>query len=131
MGGAAAALRRIRLADSADVDAWLRLGRLAMEAKAPDVAEPFFAHAAAMQPGDAATRQQYGLALLVLGRFADAARELGEAARLNPRDPDTLSRLAYCEAKLGRSTDARVHALAALALDPKDPLAGQLLASLR
>src|SRR5207244_6697403 len=41
-GGAAAALRRIRPPDTADAGAWLRLGRLAMEAKAPDVAEPFF-----------------------------------------------------------------------------------------
>jgi Flp pilus assembly protein TadD len=129
--GAATALRRIRLADTAGADAWLRLGRLAMEAKTPDVAVPFFARAAAMQPGDAATRQQYGLALLVLNHFADAARELGEAARLNPRDPDTLSRLAYCELKLGQLAEARRHVLAALAIDPKDPLASQLIGILR
>ena len=131
LAGAAAALRRIRVADGAGADAWLRLGRLAMEARVPDVAEPLFAHAVALQPGDAATRQQYGLALLVLQRFADAARELGESARLDPRDPDTLSRLAYCELKLGRAADARQHARAALTIDPKDPLAGQLLAALR
>jgi Flp pilus assembly protein TadD len=84
-----------------------------------------------MQPGDAATRQQYGLNLLVLNRFEDAARELGEAARLNPRDVDTLSRLAYAELKLQRLDDARHHAEAALALNPQDPLAQQLVAILR
>jgi tetratricopeptide (TPR) repeat protein len=128
---AAAALRRIQPADSVGADTWLRLGRLAMEARAPDVAEPFFRHAAALQPADAATRQQYGLNLLVLNRFEDAARELSESARLNPRDADTLSRLAYAEAKLGRTADARQHALAALAIDPHDQLASQLLPLLR
>jgi tetratricopeptide (TPR) repeat protein/4-amino-4-deoxy-L-arabinose transferase-like glycosyltransferase len=128
---AAAALERIRLPDSADAEAWLRLGRMAMEAKSPGVAEPFFKRAAGMQPGDAATRQQYGLDLLVLDRFEDAARELGEAARLNPRDGDTLSRLAYVEAKIGRTAEARLHAQTALAINPNDPLAQQLAAMLR
>jgi Flp pilus assembly protein TadD len=104
---------------------------MAMEARAPDVAEPFFRHAAGMQPGDTATRQQYGLDLLVLNRFDEAARELGEAARLNPRDADTLSRLAYAEAKIGRTAEARLHAQAALAINPGDPLAQQLAALLR
>ena len=131
LSSAAAALRRIQPADSADAEAWLRLGRIAMEARAPEVAEPFFRHATAMQPAHAETRQQYGLNLLVLNRFADAARELSESARLNPRDADTLSRLAYAEAKLGRTADARQHALAALAVDPNDPLARQLLPLLR
>ncbi len=131
LSSATSALRRIQPADSADAESWLRLGRIAMEARAPEVAEPFFRHAAAMQPADAATRQQYGLNLLVLNRFADAARELSESARLNPRDADTLSRLAYAEAKLGRAADARQHALAALAIDPHDPLASQLLPLLR
>src|SRR5439155_26179226 len=100
-------------------------------AKAPDIAEPFFQHAAAMQPGDAAARQQYGLDLLVLNRFEDAARELGEAVRLDPRNADSLSRLAYAEARLGRTADARQHAHAALAIDPQQPLSRQLLIALR
>jgi tetratricopeptide (TPR) repeat protein len=128
---AVAAIRRITVTDDAPAGDWLNLGRLAMEAKAPDVAEPFFRQAAAMQPGDAATRQQYGLNLLVLSRFEDAARELGEAARLDPRDSDTLSRLAYCEVKLGRVDAARQHVGAALAANPDDPLARQLAAVLR
>ena len=80
-----------------------------------------------MQPGDAATRQQYGLNLLVLGRFDDAARELGRS-----RPPRSARRRLRCRTsptakpKLGRPADARAHAHAALAIDPADPLAQQL-----
>jgi Flp pilus assembly protein TadD len=101
-----------------------------MEARVPDVAEPFFRQAVAMQPEAAAARQQYGLALLVLDRFEDAARELGAAARVNPADADTLSRLAYAEYRLGRLDDARRHARATLAIDPNDRLARELTAAM-
>jgi tetratricopeptide (TPR) repeat protein len=120
---AAAALRRITPAESEDPEAWLRLGRLAAQAHAPDAGERFFRHAVQMRPDLAAARQQLGLNLLVLGRFDEAAGALAEAARLDPRDPDSLSHLAYCEYKLGRAADARAHALAALALNPGDELA--------
>ena len=129
--GAAAALGRIHLPEEAGVDTWLRAGRLAMEARAPLVAEPYFRRAVQLAPGLPAARQQYGLALLVLGRFEDAARELGEAVRLDPRDPDSLSHLAFCEARLDRIPDARAHAAAALAINPADPLARQLLIALK
>jgi tetratricopeptide (TPR) repeat protein len=119
----AAVIRRINPAASEDEEAWLRLGRLAAQVRAPDVAEPFFRHAAGMRPDLAAVRQQFGLNLLVLGKLDEAARELAEAVRLDPRDPDSLSHLAYCEFKLGRTGDARVHAFAALGLNPDDELA--------
>lgn len=125
---AVAALRRIPAGD--DPDAWLRAGRMAVEAKAPGVAEPFFRKALELR-SDAAAHQQLGLDLLVLNRFDEAARELGEATKLDPRDADTLSRLAYCEIKLGRLDDARTHVMAALAIDPSDPLARQLAAALQ
>jgi tetratricopeptide (TPR) repeat protein len=120
---AAAAIRRITPAESEDAEAWLRLGRLAAQVRAPDVADPFFRRAVAMRPDLAAARQQFGLNLLVLGRIDEAAKELAEAVRLDPRDPDSLSHLAYCDYKLGRPADARAHALAALALNPDDDLA--------
>ncbi len=129
--GAAAVIRRINPSESWDAESWLRLGRLAMEVRAPDVAERFFRHAVEMTPGDAGAHQQYGLNLLLLARFGEAARELGEAVRLNPRDPDSLSHLAYCEAKLGRTADARAHAAEALAVNPNDQLARQLTGILR
>jgi tetratricopeptide (TPR) repeat protein len=129
--GAALVIRRINPAEKDDVEVWLRLGRLAMGVKAPDVAEPFFRHATEMRPDLARARQQYGLNLLVAGRFDEALRELSEAVRLDPRDPDSLSHLAYVEAKLGRRAEARAHAEAALAIDPNDQLARQLAAALR
>ena len=129
--GALAALKRITPADDGDPESWLRLGRVAMEVKAPEVAEPYFRRAVSIAPTNAGGRQQYGLNLLVLRRFDAAAQELAEAARLDPRDADTLAHLAYCEAQLGRAADARLHVSAALALDSNQPLARQLAAALR
>ena len=128
---AANVIRRIRLSDDADHEMWLRVGRLATEVKAPDVAEPFFRHGVSMRPDQASARQQYGLNLLVLGRFDEALRELSEAVRLDSRDPDSLAHLAYCELKLGRRAEALIHADAALALNPDDPLAKQVAAAVR
>ena len=118
-----AAIRRITPSVNDEAEAWLRLGRLAMAVRAPEVAEPYFRHAVEMQPEAGAARQQLGLNLLVLGKIEEAAIELGHAVRLDPREPDSLSHLAYCELKLGRVADARAHAQAALALNPGDELA--------
>jgi tetratricopeptide (TPR) repeat protein len=128
---AAQALQRINPGDKATAETWLRLGRIGMEAHAPEAAERFFRHAVEMRPDLASAHQQYGLNLVILGRFDDAARELSEAVRLDPRDPDSLSHLAYSEAKLGRMADARAHVEAALAIDPSNQLARQLMALLR
>jgi tetratricopeptide (TPR) repeat protein len=127
LAGAAAVVQRVRLSEREGVEAWLRLGRIAQQAREPGIAEPFFRHAAQLRPDLASARQQYGLNLLVLGRVEDAGRELREAVRLDPRDSDSLSGLAYCELKLGRIADARAHAAAALAINPADPLAGGIL----
>jgi tetratricopeptide (TPR) repeat protein len=125
--GAAAVVQRVQLSDAESVEAWLRLGRIAQQGREPGIAEPFFRRAAALRPDLASARQQYGLNLLVLGRTADAARELREAVRLDPRDSDSLSGLAYCEMQMGRLTEARALAAAALAINPGDPLAGGIL----
>jgi Flp pilus assembly protein TadD len=116
-------------AEDQDAEAWLRLGRLAARAKAPEVAEPYFRRAVEISPGQAGPRQQLGLNLAVLGRCDEAVRELSEATRLDPRDPDTLSHLAYCELKRGNIAVARAHAAAALSLDPANTLAGQVRAA--
>ena len=124
---AAAAVERITPAETDDVEAWLRLGRLASQSRAHAVAERFFRRAAEMRPDLAAARQQFGLNLLVLGRLEDANRELTEAVRLDPRNADSLSALAFSELRLGRAADARAHAAQALALNPGDPLARGIL----
>jgi 4-amino-4-deoxy-L-arabinose transferase-like glycosyltransferase len=123
-------IKRIR-PDPQDPDAFLRLGRLAAEVHAPDVAAPLFEHAVTLRPDDASARLQYGLDLLVLGRDADAVRELTVAVERDPRDAQSLSHLAYAEARLQRFDAARTHAQAAVAIDAADPLARQLLAALR
>ena len=129
--GAASVIRRVRFTDDTDQEMWLRAGRLAAEVQAPDAAEPFFRHAVEMRPDQPSAHQQYGLNLLVLGRYDDAARELTEAVRLDPRNADSLSHLAYCELKLGRLADASTHVAAALALNPNDPVARQVAAAVR
>jgi tetratricopeptide (TPR) repeat protein len=124
---AAAAIERITPAETDDVEAWLRLGRLASQSRAPAVAERFFRRAAEMRPDLAAARQQFGLNLLVLGRLDEAFGELSQAVRLEPRNADSLSALAFAELRLGRIADARAHAAAALAINPGDPLARGIL----
>jgi tetratricopeptide (TPR) repeat protein len=123
-------LRTLKPGPGDDVDTWLSLGRLAAEVKAPDVAEPFFRHAAGMAPESAEARQQFGFALLLLGRREDAARELLVAVGLDPRNVDSLANLGYCEMELGRIADARGHVAAALRLAPTQSLALQLQATL-
>jgi tetratricopeptide (TPR) repeat protein len=128
---AARVIARITPSDEDGVEVWLRLGRLAAEVKAPEVATPFFLRAAVMRPSLASARQQLGLNLLVLERFEEAARELSEAVDLDPRNADSLAHLAYCELKLGRLADARTHTEAALAVSPDHPLGSQLRSILR
>ena len=131
LAGAARVIRDITPDDTDDAEAWLTLGRLAMEVKAPAEAERFFRQAVAMQPSQASARVQYGLNLLVLDRCEAAIVELLEATRLDSKDPDSLAHLAYCEAKLGRLGDARSHAEAALVLDPSHALARQVSGVIR
>jgi tetratricopeptide (TPR) repeat protein len=129
--GAAGVVSRVKPGPDDDAEVWLRLGRLASEVKAPEVATPFFQHAVTMRPAQASARQQLGLNLLLLERFDDAARELSEAVRLDPRNADSLAHLAYCELKLGRLADARTHTEQALAVAPDQTLALQLRSILR
>ena len=128
--GAAAVqvLRKLTLPSNAEVDLWLGAGKLAGEAGAPDVAEPFFRGAVRAAPTLARAHQLLGLDLLVLRRYEEAAAEFGEAARLDGRNPDILASLAWCEQHLGRLTDAHAHAEAALRLDPTHELARRILA---
>jgi tetratricopeptide (TPR) repeat protein len=125
-------IKRIGLPqDESDPEAWLRLGRLATRAQAPDLAEGYFQRAVQMRPDLAGARQQYGLNLLVRRRYDDAARELAEAVRLDPRDADSLAHLAYCELQLGQTQAAIAHMEAALAVDAQHPVANQLRAAVR
>lgn len=128
--GAAKVIQRITPAPKDGSDIWLQIGRLASAVKAPDVAEPFFRRGAALAPGDAGARLQYGLNLLVLNRVEEAAREFDASVRLDPRDADALAHLAYCELVLGQRDSALRHAEAALALTPGHALASGVRAKI-
>jgi tetratricopeptide (TPR) repeat protein len=129
--GAAAVqvLRGVTLPSNGSADLWLDAGKLAAEAGAPDVAEPYFRRAVRAAPALARAHQLLALDLLVLRRYEEAAAEFGEAARLDGRNPDTLATLAWCEQHLGRLADAQAHAEAALRLDPTHELARRILAT--
>ena len=128
---AARALHDLTPDDRDDAEAWLKIGRLAMQVKAPAEAERFFRRAVEMRPDQASARVQYGLNLLVLGRCDAAIPELSIATRLDPKDADSFAHLAYCEVTVGRVADARAHADAALALDANHALARQVRAAVR
>jgi tetratricopeptide (TPR) repeat protein len=128
--GAVAALKAVIPVPEDNVETWLRIGRLAAEVKQPALAEPFFHHAVEMQPGLSSAHEQYGVTLVVLNRFDDAAREFTEAVRLDPKAADSHAYLALCDAKLGRIADARAHAEEALRLNPRSPIARQVLAAI-
>ena len=127
---AAAILPKIRMTEDATIEEWLTVGRLGMELKTPDAATPYFQKAVELGPGNADARLQLGVNLVVLKRFADAARELSEAVRLDPKAAPGFAYLAYSEQQLGRMDDARTHLRAALSLDPNDPVA-RALSSIR
>jgi tetratricopeptide (TPR) repeat protein len=131
LSAAARVIARIEPGPDADVEVWLKVGRLASGVKAAEVATRFFERAVAMRPQQASARQQLGLNLLLLGRIDEAAAQLSEAVRLDPRNADSLAHLAYCEVKLGRVDAARAHAEQALAAAPDHPLALQLRSILK
>jgi tetratricopeptide (TPR) repeat protein len=128
---AIAILPKIKMTDESSVHDWLTVGRLGMELRAPDQAAPYFQRAVALAPANADARLQFGVNLVVLKRFADAARELSEAVRLDPTSAPGFAYLAYSEQQLGRIDDARRHLGAALALDPHDPMAHSLAGTIR
>jgi tetratricopeptide (TPR) repeat protein len=128
---AIALLPKIKMTDESSVEDWLTVGRLGMELKAADAAAPFFLKATTMAPARADAHLQFGVCLVVIERFADAASELTEAVRLDPKNAAGLAYLAYAELQLGRLDQARTHLAAALALDPNDPMARQLVGTIK
>ena len=119
-------LERGFVAPTDDAEIWLSAGRSVTRGEGPAAAEPLFRHAVTLAPDRPAARQQYGLNLLLLERFPDAARELGEAVRLDASNADSLAHLAYAEIRLNRLEPARQHVAAALKADPAHDLARQL-----
>ncbi len=114
-------------ADTADV--WMSIGRLAGQAQAPDVGEPFLRRAVQMAPDLPSAHELLGMTLVELNRWDDADRELAAAVRLDPHAARAFAYLAACEAQLGRAAEAKADAQTALQLDPSSIVARQVLAA--
>ncbi|HEY6357127.1 MAG TPA: tetratricopeptide repeat protein, partial [Vicinamibacterales bacterium] len=114
-------------ADTAEV--WISIGRLAGEAQAPDVGEPFLRRAVQMAPDLSSAHELLGMTLVDLNRWDEADRELAAAVRLDPHAARAFAYLAACEAQLGRVAEAKADAQTALQLDPSSAIARQVLAA--
>jgi tetratricopeptide (TPR) repeat protein/TolB-like protein len=68
--------------------------------------------------GSGQTRNAYGYALLIAGRFAEAAREFEEYARLVPREPNPFDSLGDAYVLVGAPAKAVDAYSRALAIDP-------------
>jgi cytochrome c-type biogenesis protein CcmH len=95
-----------------DVDGWARLGRSYMVLNQPDKAEPAFAHAAKLKPGDIPLKQQYAEAIIAAAGGTDqppplAAVLLREVLEAEPQNSEALWYVGLAEAASGRPQAAR------------------------
>ena len=82
--GAIEVLRNIRPVRQEDGERWVSLGELAMQLRAPELAERFFAQAIATQPDLASAHFGLAAASAALGRLAEARVHLEDTLRLDP-----------------------------------------------
>lgn len=129
-GEAAARLAWLAALPNLDADSLVGVSDIAMQAGSHDVALRAIDRAIAQQPRVALLREKRGLALVMLGRLAEARAELEEARQLDPRSASICLNLAVLEAQEGRLDVARTLARAALQLRPDYPQARGLLATL-
>jgi len=73
------------------------IGRLLLQAGAPDNAAPVFAELVKNRPDDREAVVGYAQAEFELGNYVTAQANFARALRLNPDDPDIQSRLELCE----------------------------------
>jgi tetratricopeptide (TPR) repeat protein len=116
--------------EDTDAPTALALGDLALQVDDPDTAVRFLQDALRRFPEMAAAHESLGLALVRLGRAAEAIAALEAACRLDPSDPTAPYNLALLYARAGRLADARRFAQRALALDPASPHPRALLEEL-
>jgi len=93
-----AAVNRAMAEDSLDADAWLAAGWLLSLRGTPQdlaLAPEMLRRAVVFGPGNGLSHEQYGLALLRMGRFDDAEPELTRALELEPGDPDAMADLGW------------------------------------
>jgi tetratricopeptide (TPR) repeat protein len=74
----------------------------------------------AKRPENARARVDLGIALLDLGRIADAVAQFEAAVRLQPENPVAQLNLGNACLRLGRAAEALEHGEAAVRLDPRN-----------
>ena len=129
--GALQVLQGVRPANPKDADSWDTLGQLALQLESPPLAAAFFKEAADAAPRASKPRQDFGLAMAMMGRYPEAIASFEQAVLLDPSDPAAQLNLAVTYAEIGRKEDARAHAEEALRLKPDYERARQFLSALR
>lgn len=128
---AAATIEKIRITDDNTLEDLLNAGRLGMELRVPQHAAPLLQRAIEIAPTSADARLQFGVCLVVLGRYTEAQEVLTDAVRLNLKSAPAHAYLAYADQQLGRMDEARKHLGEALAIDPNDPVARLLAGTMK
>ena len=116
--------------EAAQVDTQVELGTLALRLEAPGAAERWLRAAVAHAPDRAEAYEQLAVALVMLGRPAEALGPIETACRLAPSSASAHLNLAVVYAQLGRFAEAREQAETAARLDPTEPRAAALLKAL-
>ena len=111
-------------------DTALEMGTVGLEAGAAGEAERWLRASVGQAPDNAEAQEQLAVALVVLGRPADALGPIETACRLRPSSASARLNLAVVYAQLGRRDDARAQAEEAARLDPTEPRAAALLRAL-
>ena len=129
--GALQVLQSLKPANAADAESWHVLGTFAMQLQSPSLAVSFFREAVNVNGQTSRLRQDLGLALAMLGRYAEAIPQFEQGVALQPGDPDARLNLAVAYAETGRTAEARAQAQEALRLKPDFVRARQFLRALK
>ena len=97
--GALQTLQGIRPDNPADLQAWGVLGQFAMQLQSPSLAASFFNEAIGAVPRASKPRQDMGLALMMLGRHAEAIAQFQQVVDLDPSDAAARLNLAVALAE--------------------------------
>ncbi len=106
------------------------LGVIRQQRDDPDAALDLIGRAISLNPHKAVYRNNYGAALLTLGRYGEALRSFQRSLAIRPNYPDALANLALVQTAIGRESDAMANYRKALSLDPRHRDARRRLARL-
>ncbi len=110
--------------------AHLGVGDLLSEAGNWDAAEPYYAKAARIEPGNYDAQYKHGLALHLLNRIGEAIAAYLRAIEINPASYEANLHVATAFAQVDRVGEAIPYAVRAVELQPQNADARRNLASL-